>query len=230
MIPARALCRVSLLVLVVALAGCGSSIPASTPSGASAGSMSGVTTGSHGILRTAPAPLPAGTPAAPSGLARTGGYGTYELCRAHCSGAVPRSMRRALHLPAVHGAQCPAASASTGEVSVTGSGSESAERFVGSKWLAVHVTWRAAPGYRGPILIRGRRLGGRSAVGFGEGRRPYDELQLMRSGRGAPASAAGGGRAWLTLTRVRTPGCYAYQIDGTSFSNVIVFRVRARAA
>ena len=27
-----------------------------------------------------------------------------------------------------------------------------------------------------------------------------------------------------SYTRVRGPGCYAYQIDGTTFSRVIVFR------
>jgi hypothetical protein len=116
-------------------------------------------------------------------------------------------------------------------VSVSGRRSLSAQRFIGSHWLAARVTWRAAPGYRGPILIRGRRLGGAGApVGFGEGRKPYDELQLMSSGRGAPSLSAGAGRAWLALTRVRRPGCYAYQVDGTSFSKVIVFRVSARRA
>jgi hypothetical protein len=29
---------------------------------------------------------------------------------------------------------------------------------------------------------------------------------------------------WPSFTRVRKPGCYAYEVDGTSFSEVIVFR------
>ena len=37
----------------------------------------------------------------------------------------------------------------------------------------------------------------------------------------------GGGRAWITYTRVRGGGCYAYQVDGTGFSEVIVFRAVA---
>ena len=52
---------------------------------------------------------------------------------------------------------------------------------------------------------------------------PYDELQLLDAGKDAPRVAAGG-RAWLTETRVRSGGCYAYQVDGTSFSEVVVFR------
>ncbi len=85
------------------------------------------------------------------------------------------------------------------------------------------MTWSSAPSYTGPVLIRGRQLGGPGAVGFGEGRVPYDELQLLAQGMSAPRGP-GGGREWLSFTRVRSPGCYAYQVDGTSFSTVVVFR------
>ncbi len=94
--------------------------------------------------------------------------------------------------------------------------------FIGSQWLGGRVQWMAAQSYGGPILIRGRRLGGAGAVGFGEGHVPYDELELLSSGTGAPP-VTGGGRSWLTYTRVQSAGCYAYQVDGTSFSSVIVF-------
>jgi hypothetical protein len=188
--------------------------------------MSGGSSSASGnVLRTAPAPLPAGTPPAPAGLAQTGGYGTYELCHGRCTGAVPSALRRALHLPRAHGSGCPVSAGQT-PVSVSGGPGLTGQRFVGSRWLAARVTWRATVAYHGPLLIRGRRLGGTGAVGFGEGRRPYDELQLMNPGRGEATAASGGGRAWLSLTRVRRPGCYAYQVDGTDFSRVIVFRVR----
>ena len=95
--------------------------------------------------------------------------------------------------------------------------------FIGSIWKAARVTWVAAGGYPGPVLIRGRQVGGSGAVGFGEGRTPYDELQLLAQGSGAP-SVSGQGRAWLSFTRLRRAGCYAYQVDGTSFSYAIVFR------
>jgi hypothetical protein len=210
-------------VLVIALAGCGSSTSSSTQSSSSATS-SAKKSARSGVLRTEPAPLPAGTPAAPAGLARTGGYDTYELCRGDCSGHVPASLRRPLHLPHSTGSGCPVSDTST-PVSISGGPRLAAQRFVGSHWLAAHVTWRAAVGYHGPILIRGRRLDGGGAVGFGEGHTPYDELQLLNSGRGE-ATTSGGGRAWLSLTRVQHPGCYAYQVDGMDFSHVIVFRVR----
>jgi hypothetical protein len=96
------------------------------------------------------------------------------------------------------------------------------EPFIGSAWQGGRVTWTAPASYHGPVLIRGRRLGGGGAVGFGEGHVPYDELQLDAPGQG-PAIPRGAGREWLSMTRVREPGCYAYQVDGTSFSEVIVF-------
>jgi hypothetical protein len=98
--------------------------------------------------------------------------------------------------------------------------------FTGTPWLGTLVTWVANATYTGPILIRGGEIGGGGAIGFGGGSRPYDELQLLDAGRQAPA-VVNGGRAWLSYTRVRSSGCYAYQVDGTSFSEVIVFRAIA---
>jgi hypothetical protein len=81
----------------------------------------------------------------------------------------------------------------------------------------------ASGSYTGPILIRGRQLDGNGAMGFGQGSTPYDELQLLDAGRQAP-TMTDGGRAWLSTTRVTASGCYAYQVNGTGFSEVIVFR------
>jgi hypothetical protein len=90
--------------------------------------------------------------------------------------------------------------------------------FVGSTWPGARVTFVAASDYTGPIIIRGGEIGGAGAVGFGEGHIPVDELQLL-----TPATTSGGVREWPTFTRLRSPGCYAYQADGTDFSEVIVF-------
>jgi hypothetical protein len=167
--------------------------------------------------------VPAATPSPPAGLSPTTGYSTYELCAKACSGEVPSSLRRPLHLPtAGTGSACPVTGAG-GPVTASGGGALAVTPFIGSAWRGARVSWTAAPSYSGPVLIRGRRLGGVGAVGFGEGHVPYDELQLLAAGMGAPA-VSGGGRAWLSVTRVQSGGCYAYQVDGTSFSTVIVFR------
>ena len=148
----------------------------------------------------------------------------YEGCAGQCKGAVPASLRRPLHLPG----SCAASGAAGSSSGAAGSSVRpspvglAVEPFIGSAWAGARVTWHAAPSYSGPVLIRGRQVGGGGAVGFGEGHVPYDELQLLQSGQGAPS---GPGRTWFTFTRVRRPGCYAYQVDGTGFSDAIVFRV-----
>jgi hypothetical protein len=86
--------------------------------------------------------------------------------------------------------------------------------FIGSAWNGARVTWVAAPSY----------TGGAGSVGFGEGHVPVDELQLLTAATSSPGEPSGA-REWPSFTRVRTPGCYAYQVDGTNFSDVIVFSV-----
>ncbi len=90
-----------------------------------------------------------------------------------------------------------------------------------SAWELARVSWVADASYQGPLLIRGRRLDAQGAVGFGPGRVPYDELQLNVP---VLATPRGTGREWPTFTRTRGPGCYFYQVDGTGFSETILFR------
>jgi hypothetical protein len=167
-----------------------------------------------------------GLPAAPAGLVQTTGYATYERCQGSCSGSVPTALRRPLDLPADDGGPCPIAVNVTGPVSPLAlPAGVGFRRVSGSQWLDAEVTWTAAGSYTGPLLIRGGMVGG-GALGFGAGAVPYDELQLLDAGLRAPRVTAGG-RAWVTDTRIRGGGCYAYQVDGTDFSEVIVFRAIA---
>ena len=85
-------------------------------------------------------------------------------------------------------------------------------------WRGQKVLWARAPSYRGPLLIRGHQLDGTWWVGFEYGQ-PLQELQI----RPLPASVKGW-QGLPTATRIRSAGCYAYQVDGTTFSAVIVFR------
>lgn len=88
-------------------------------------------------------------------------------------------------------------------------------------WLAVKTLWFASPDYEGPIYIRGRQLDGPHQPAFGEGAPTALELQL---GPGPTINGEDGWREWPVSTWIRTPGCYAWQIDGTDFSQVIVFQ------
>lgn len=168
----------------------------------------------------------ASAPPAPDGLRAGGFYSAYDNCSGACGGSVPASLQRPLHLPT--GGCAPSGTHAMGGTSVLGNGPVGPAQtprqpfasFINSAWSGARVTWFASPAYTGPILIRGREVGGPHAVGFGLGNVPYDQLQLKDSA--GPAS--GGTRQWPAFSRVRGAGCYAYQVDGTSFSDVIVFR------
>ena len=159
-----------------------------------------------------------------------------------------------LHLPSVAGgASCPV----TPGQAVTGSGTSVAygagPAYVtvgesngvlhydpspsldnGSPWGLSQIHWAVAPAYSGPLLIRGSQIDGAHTVGFngGEGfsasnptgtEPVQNELRLQ-------VTQPGGNQWYLAVSyvRVQAPGCYAYQFDGTSFSEVVVFQAVAQ--
>lgn len=100
-----------------------------------------------------------------------------------------------------------------------------AENFGSRDWMGQKVLWFVHPRYRGPVLIRGRQLDGPYRVRFERGSVPPLELRIAQGANGPR-----GARAAPSYTRLRTAGCYGYQIDGSSFSRIVVFRaVRARS-
>ncbi len=84
--------------------------------------------------------------------------------------------------------------------------------FAGSKWGGQKVLWFLLPRHGARALVRGRQLDGPYRVRFDRGGVPSKELKLV-----APGDRA-------SSTRLRTGGCYGYQIDGPGYSRVIVFR------
>jgi hypothetical protein len=91
--------------------------------------------------------------------------------------------------------------------------------YVGQK-----TPWEISMSYRGPLLIRGRRLDGSSPIRFAHGTGDHltelwwpnvDQLKNHYHGwYGLPSS-----------TLVRKVGCYGFQLDGTNFSEHIIVRV-----
>ena len=109
-----------------------------------------------------------------------------------------------------------------------------------SRWRANETMWVSEPDYRGPVLIRGRKVGGQARVGFGTGVRPVWELRLpagpwAETDRplriwGRLVRPPAGWRVTTAYTRVpvrasrrQDPDCYFFQVDGLSFSESIVF-------
>lgn len=93
--------------------------------------------------------------------------------------------------------------------------------------------WEIQPSYTGPALIRGARLDGPGALEFNGGLRQSGssssgmEPRLSALRIDGQSASPPSWPTWVTFTRLPTSGCYAYQVDGTSFEEVIVFQAVA---
>jgi hypothetical protein len=100
-----------------------------------------------------------------------------------------------------------------------------AKNFGSQDWAGQKTLWAIQPGYTGLVLVRGVQLDGPNEVRFGQGDVPATELLFSVPGEAQPDPPNG----WtyeIDYTRVRGPGCYAYQIDGETFSDVVVFQAK----
>jgi Zn-dependent protease with chaperone function len=213
----------------------------------------GCQTGGHarasggGVSSSAPART-VSAPARTASVPGPAGGGTYAaICDGApgCpSGSVPAALRRPIHLPRIAaGTRCPASApghkVDPNQAAAIGAGPiyvlsfmafartavlpfvlPSPALFGGSAWGGQVLKWIGAPSYHGPVLIRGRKLTGRDGLGFGAGKVPLAEMDVPPGGPFNP----GGWRLWAGYARLRSPGCYGLQVDGTTFSEVIIFR------
>jgi hypothetical protein len=90
-------------------------------------------------------------------------------------------------------------------------------------WSALQTLWFAMPGYDGPFVVRAARLGTRGPIevqpnstSLGPGRGP------LMIAAGPTLNTQAGYRTVPGSTWIRSPGCYAWQVDGQGFSEVIV--------
>ena len=113
-------------------------------------------------------------------------------------------------------------------------------------WYALFTVWFAMPRYNGPFVVRGARLGARGPIevqsgvgGQAPGSGPlmvhagatlntfitnwrHVRLRDPVTGRPVPTLIGSGYRTVPSGTWVRSPGCYAWQVDGRGFSENIV--------
>lgn len=92
---------------------------------------------------------------------------------------------------------------------------------------ALQTLWFALPSYDGPFVIRAARLGKPGLIedwpsDTGRGSGPLTVSAGATANTFPPGYRAVPGSTW-----VRSPGCYAWQIDGTGFSEVIVVDIVA---
>jgi hypothetical protein len=88
------------------------------------------------------------------------------------------------------------------------------------KWRALKVIWMSPPSYQGPFIVRGTRLDRRGILGFGGSPKPGP----LVAPPGPTINSFSGYRTWPDAAWVRHPGCYAWQVDGLTFSETIVVR------
>lgn len=86
--------------------------------------------------------------------------------------------------------------------------------------------WAVDPKYHGPILIRGRGIDPPRSLWFvvpsGTANGSHRRVRELHM----PAERSKSWRYGPSLTIFPGPGCYALQVDGTTFSEVIVFKAR----
>jgi hypothetical protein len=154
----------------------------------------------------------------------------------YCAEKLPTTLMRPLNLPRIGpGTACPATSGHG--VNTVGFGTFALGpgpvypgiggplSAWGDGWFGFKSLWFVAPSYDGPVLIRGARIDGSGRVGFGEN--PLIGHLVIPPGR-TVNEADDGYRTAPGGTYVPGPGCYAWQVDGLTFSYVIVFGVEMR--
>jgi hypothetical protein len=94
--------------------------------------------------------------------------------------------------------------------------SDVARKSDGLYWIK--VAWLSTAEYDGPVLVRGQRVDADGVMKFSPG---GAELRLPRAGEMTWDGKPVGWRAWPSQVLLLDPGCYAWQIDGATFTDVI---------
>lgn len=94
----------------------------------------------------------------------------------------------------------------------------------GTGWTLAKAPLMMKKVFRQPLLVRGRRIDGPGGLGFSgyAGRQPFAAMQFPPVGYTIPL---GDYKAHSLSVWAATPGCYALQIDGKTFSESVIFRV-----
>ena len=166
-------------------------------------------------------------------------FSTVIVFAAHPVATLVTALHRPLHLPMLApGAACPAMgprrvvawvgpAIGPGPVYSVGYGPDGTLHWAGATqaggWYYAKILWLATPQATGPILVRGRQLDGPNELRFGDGADPSPDLVLSAAATVGVSGSILGWRNFVDYTRIRAAGCYAYQVDTATGSQVIVF-------
>jgi hypothetical protein len=154
------------------------------------------------------------------------------------SGSLPAKVIRPLHFPAATGSHCPATpgkyvttpdfgdwSLRKGPVGVAiDNAGDLRHGQVNlapgtSAWLSLKTHFFSVPAYQGPFLVRAKRLDRPGPIRVGGDPTQTEPLVVPR---GQTPNGTNGWREIPYFTFVKAPGCYAWQVDGLTSSEVIV--------
>ncbi len=93
-------------------------------------------------------------------------------------------------------------------------------------WYAGKTPWWISREYEGALLVRGGRIDRRGGVRFARGYGEHLRELYWEAGADQSLVPEPEYRFLASSTLVRARGCYAFQIDGSSFSRIVVVRVR----
>jgi hypothetical protein len=143
------------------------------------------------------------------------------------------SLYRPLHFPRVHGRRCPATPGRFRQTPISGAmtvGTGAVRVLIANAgqprpgfhpasfdgWLALKTHFVSTPAYRGPFLIRARPIGKVGHIRIGSTPAEFGPLLVP---------AGSGWREQPYFTFVTSPGCYGWQLDGTTFSYDVIVHV-----
>jgi hypothetical protein len=158
-----------------------------------------------------------------------------------------RALHRPLHLPSVSSG-CPTSPTrelgkwpwsvaapvylmNVGSAPVPGTIDISQSPFDDQGWRGQKTPWLVPASYHGPVLIRAARIGdAHSPVVLAKVYGQHLSELRFRTGesngtRGRMQGLPGRYRMLASTAQFRAAGCYAFQVDGSSFSSVVVMRV-----
>ncbi len=92
-------------------------------------------------------------------------------------------------------------------------------------WSALQTLWFSMPGYDGPFVVRAKNLNGTSPIEVQYGSSPGSGPLVVPAG--PTLNTQDGYRTVPGGTWVTSPGCYAWQVDGRNFSEIIVVDARS---
>jgi hypothetical protein len=164
------------------------------------------------------------------------------VCGRQTEGQLPTGLVRKLHLPKMHpGEQCPSTSGQLVENSEFGGivlGGGSVRLLIAqnlgavthgvaalgpsdtTRWWGFKTLWIGEPDYKGPFLIRAEQLDGQGPIALLDGAEKgvlvVPPVETVNGGHGYRLAPEG--------SYVRGPGCYGFQVDGTTFSETLVVK------